>query len=110
MARRKLKATTAAVTAAGAILLTFGTGTAQAAQVGNDRSGGFGGQHTWIKVGKTEFGKRSGMSVCTSSGLSAYNCGFLGGTLDSARKKNPNASGYWAEFYYNTGKNRGGTW
>ena len=37
MARRKLKATTAAVTAAGAILLTFGTGTAQAAQVGNDQ-------------------------------------------------------------------------
>ena len=87
---------------------------AQAAQGGDDRSGD---PHTWIKVGAGELqpGSVVGFNkACTNifgNGYPNYRpCDQMIPLLVVQRSSNMKASGYWAEWYYKSGRTRSGIW
>lgn len=97
----------AIVSGAAVCLVVAGGGSASAAQGGIS---GFGlPSHAWFKVGRAELNQKGGAAACASTGLSKWNCGPLVNAVNDQKRRNPNANGYWAEFYV-TGKVRSGTW
>lgn len=87
---------------------------AGAAQGADDRSGPPANAHSWIKVGGDEARSKGVDRACTEifgQGWSGYRpCDHLVPLIMNQKLNNPNAAGYWAEWYFNTGRTRAGTW
>lgn len=108
------KAALAAMTSVAAAVSLWLAPQAQAAQGGDDRSGD---PHTWIKVSAGEL--RPGSVVgfdkaCTNIfgyGYPNYRpCDQMIPLLVNQRFSNMKAAGYWAEWYYKSGRTRAGIW
>lgn len=104
--RKTIKAGSVAV--ATAALLLAGSVTANAAQGGRD------GDHYWIKVSANEASAGPGgfNNACYRiNGLGRNaSCAHLTPLLEAQKRAHPRANGYWAEWYYQSGRTRSGVW
>lgn len=100
--QRRIFRTISAACIATAIAFT-GAGVADAAQ------GGLGVGKAWFKVARSELNQRSAQAACEATGVSKWNCQPMAAAVNRERSKNPNATGYWAEFFV-IGTTRSGTW
>lgn len=89
---------------------------ANAAQGGWDRNGD---PHAWIKIGRAEMNQAGNYPLqncwrALSANEGQQNrftaCDSLVAGLQAEQQNRPNANGYWAEFYYNSGRSRSGRW
>lgn len=111
MSMTKILITAALAVASGLVLAA----PAQAAQGGNDQNGD---PHVWIKMGAKEFQPNGSVvgadRACTNifgNGYSGFRpCDHLVPDLVNQRLSNRNANGYWAEYYYKSGRDNAGTW
>jgi len=87
---------------------------ASAAQGAVDRSGASSNAHAWMKVSASELRGKTVDRACTDIfgyGWPGYRpCDNLVTMVVQQKLANPKANGYWAEWYFNTGKRRSGTW
>lgn len=98
------------VSAAVTFTLTGG-GIANAAQAGNDTSGSPANAHWWMKVSASELQGKTVDKACVQAvGRDGAACNHLVVLVVQQKITYPSASGYWAEWYYNTGRTRAGTW
>lgn len=87
---------------------------ANAAQGAVDRSGASSNAHAWMKVSASELRGKTVDRACTDifgNGWPGYRpCDNLVVMVVQQKLANPKANGYWAEWYFNTGKRRSGIW
>ena len=83
---------------------------ANAAQGANDRSGAPANAHSWIKVSRNEPVDRSCTNIFGNGWAGYRPCDHLVPLIWNQKLGNPNANGYWAEWYFNTGATRAGVW
>ena len=77
-----------------------------------DNSGGRNNAHSWIKIGAQEFKDNgNGVKGCAAS-IPRDQCNHLiiGVSREFLASPDAKVGGYWAEYYYNTGQLRSGTW
>lgn len=112
--RHAAKALTAGVVGLG--LAVSVAAPANAAQGGWDRNGD---PHAWIKIGRAEMNKAGNYPSQNCWGALNANqgnqnrftaCDSLVPALQAEQQNRPNANGYWAEWYYNSGRIRSGNW
>ncbi len=109
------KIATAIAATAAAIAVATAT-PANAAQGGFNRNGD---PHAWIKIGRAEMAQAGNdpQQNCwavlrsTEGNQNRFTaCANLVPGVKAEQLERPNAQGYWAEWYYNSGKSRSGTW